>query len=98
MGEASFKLCVALFEALMDEITQAFPDQDVNVTIKQSDPKAAQNVAAYVSLRDWTGPESTRPIQVFSLDIKNFIDGEEVTGPVSFSDDEMKRQEQNCGC
>ena len=27
MGEASFKLCVALFEALMDEITQAFPGE-----------------------------------------------------------------------
>jgi hypothetical protein len=27
MGDSAFKLCVALFEALLDEITQAFPDQ-----------------------------------------------------------------------
>lgn len=27
MGEASFKLCVALFEALIDEMTQAFPNE-----------------------------------------------------------------------
>ena len=27
MGDSAFRLCVALFEALLDEVTQAFPDQ-----------------------------------------------------------------------
>jgi hypothetical protein len=68
----------------------------VNVTIKQSDPKAAQFVSAFVSPRNWEGSESTRPIQVFSLDIKNTIDGERVVGPVSFSKDEATRKKQVC--
>ena len=79
----------------MYEISLPNP-QEVNVTIKQSDPKAAQTVSAYVSLRNWSGPESTRPIQVFSLDIKNTINDEPVTGPVSFSDNEEVRKEQIC--
>lgn len=93
LANQAFKLSVTLLEKMLDEITNTFPDQEVQVVLKQMS-ELKQSVSAYVQPVEWEGDE--RPTVEIEMELKNQIDGMPYTGAVKFSVDAETRKRQNC--
>ncbi|ORX36075.1 mitochondrial protein Pet127-domain-containing protein [Kockovaella imperatae] len=98
MAEMSFKLCVALFESLLDEVVGCFPGHDkLSVTIKHfpgTMEKSAGTLAAFVQPRGLEEDGADVPIRAVLLSVDNFIDGEKVEGGFELNFDENSRKDQ----
>lgn len=93
LADQAFKLAVTLLEKLLDEITNTFPDQKVQVVLKQMS-EIKQSVTAFVQPLEGNGVE--KPTVEIEMELKNQIDGMPHTGAVKFSVDEETRRRQNC--
>ena len=65
MGDSAFRLCVALFEALLDEVTQAFPDQVRERRARSCVTGAPADLQKVRVVLKQTQPRSTRTVTAF---------------------------------
>ena len=96
MAESAFRICVALWESVVQRIVECFPGevgqqplvliaanaQDVDVTVHRK--RATKNVVFLVQPRNWDESQGERPIRALRLKIRNELDGVPVQGPIEW--------------
>lgn len=94
MADQVFQLCVGLMEKLLDQATQLFPNESVQMSLRRQSTQRPGNTHELIAVVQPVGGEA-RPKRALSLRVQNLLDGKPVmTDNITFSDNAQVRQQQ----